>query len=426
MGVRSALSGPSPREVRGEPGGSRHAVGVGPGHRHGEDDIDDATTPAVIRRWLTGVTAAIALLAVVGLVVWWPSGDALLQDEALGFSDRASGTVTDARIVRCSYDPASYCDQITVEVTSGAGAGDTTVLEFGIESVVPAGTLERGDDVVLNDSGPDVPREIRYTFADFERRTPIVLLGLLFAAAVIAVGRFRGLFALAGLVVSLGVILGFILPALLRGSSPVGVALTGAAVIALASLYLAHGWNERTTVALLGTVASLVLTAALGAGFASFADLSGLANEESINLLAFAPSLDFRGLLLAAVIIGSLGVLDDVTVTQVSAVTELHRARPSTTFTELYGSAVRIGRDHIASATNTLVLAYAAAALPLLLIYTQSGLSLVEVVTSETVAVEVVQTLVGSIGLVASVPITTALAAWVATRSAEADDAEPL
>jgi uncharacterized membrane protein len=155
----------------------------------------------------------------------------------------------------------------------------------------------------------------------------------------------------------------------------------------------------------------------LAGSFATAAHLTGLASEESINLLAFAPSLDFRGLLLAAIIIGSLGVLDDVTVTQTAAVWELHRADPAAGPRDLYTASLRIGRDHIASTVNTLVLAYAAAALPLLLLFTQSGLPTATILTSETIAVEIVQTLVGSIGLVASVPITTALAAYVVTRT---------
>ena len=392
-------------------------------HHHGHDE--GWSTPLPIRRALAIAAGSVALFAVIGLVVWWPHGDALIQTDAFGFADRVNATVTEARIERCSYDDASFCDQVTFEVTNGPDAGDTAQLEFGLESAVPAATLDTGDKVVLNDIGTDAPPEIRYSFADFQRRSPMWLLVALFAAVVIAVGRLKGVFALAGLAVSLAVVIGFVLPALLRGSSPVGVALTGAAVIALAALYLAHGFNERTTVALLGTSASLVLTGILAIVFSSLTELTGLANEESINLLAFAPELDFRGFLLAAVIIGSLGVLDDVTVTQVSAVSEIHRARPTATFAELYRSAVQIGRDHIASATNTLVLAYTAAALPLLLIFTQSGLSLGEVATSEVVAVEIVQTLVSSIGLVCSVPITTALAARVIARSDPAPRRRP-
>jgi uncharacterized membrane protein len=220
----------------------------------------------------------------------------------------------------------------------------------------------------------------------------------------------------------MGTLLVFIFPALLDGAPPVGVALTGATVIAFGTLYLAHGVSDRTTVALLGTMASLALTAVLAVGFAGAAELTGLASEESLTLLTFAPDLDFRGLLLAAVIIGALGVLDDVTITQVSAVGELQRTDPAPSRRQLYGAGIRIGRDHIASTVNTLVLAYAAAALPLLLIYTQSGLGFGQVLTSETVAVEIVQTLVGSIGLVASVPLTTALACWVVTRQVAGAD----
>ena len=249
-----------------------------------------------------------------------------------------------------------------------------------------------------------------------QRATPLIALALLFAAVVVALGRVRGLLALAGIVLSMGVLLVYMFPALLAGSSPVGVALSGCAVIAFGTLYLAHGVSDRTTVALLGTLASLALTAALAVGFAGAVHLTGLASEESLTLLAFAPDLDFRGLLLAAVILGALGVLDDVTITQVSAVWELRRTDPSLTRRQLYAAGIRIGRDHIASTVNTLVLAYAAAALPLLLIYTQSGLGVGGVLTTETVAVEIVQTLVGSIGLVASVPLTTALACHVITR----------
>jgi hypothetical protein len=225
--------------------------------------------------------------------------------------------------------------------------------------------------------------------------------------------------ALVGIVVSFGVLLAFIFPAPLRGSPPIGVALTGAAVIAYVTLYLAHGVNIRTTVALIGTLAALTLTAVLAVAFAGAADLTGLASEESLSLLTFAPDLDFRGLLLAGVILGTLGVLDDVTITQVSAVAELHSADPELSARQLYAAGIRIGRDHIASTVNTLVLAYTAAALPLLLLFTQSGRRLGAVLTTETLAVDVVQTLVGSIGLVASVPLTTALACWVIGRTGE-------
>ncbi|MGH9138231.1 MAG: YibE/F family protein [Acidimicrobiales bacterium] len=382
-------------------------------HTHDLDEHVAVVDPRT-KRLLHGAVAACALVAVVGLVVLWPRGDAATNEEFGIFSEQVDATVVDLETGPCSFNPDDRCEQVTYEVTSGPTAGDTPTIERPIFDA--AISLHRGDDVVLNFVPDATVEEARYQFADFQRRTPMLLLALLFGAAVVALGRWRGLLALVGLVVSMVVVLAFILPALLEGRSPVPVALVGATVIALASLYLAHGLHERTSVAFLATFASLLVTFVLAQLFSGAAHITGLANEEAGTLLAFAPELDFRGLVLAAIIIGTLGVLDDVTVTQVSAVWELHLANSRMGPARLYAAAIRIGRDHIASTVNTLVLAYTAAALPLLLLYTQGGLQWGRVATSETVAVEIIQTLVGSIGLVASVPIATALAVVVVTR----------
>jgi uncharacterized membrane protein len=386
---------------------------------HGHPD-ELGMAAASTRRILAGIVGAVALATLIGLAVWWPRGDADVDPTSL-FSERVDATVTMASTGPCSYDASSECNTVSFRITSGPEAGTTASIEPSRETDTTASELEAGDDIVLNDAGADVPPEARYSFADVQRTRPLLVLALVFAAAVVAFGRLRGLLALAGIAVSLGVLLVYVFPALLHGSSPIGVALTGSAVIAFGTLYLAHGVSDRTTVALLGTFGSLLLTAGLAVGFARAAELSGLASEESITLLAFAPDLDFRGLLLAAVIIGALGVLDDVTITQVAAVWELHASDPEAGARRLYGPSIRIGRDHIASTVNTLILAYAAAALPLLLLYSESGLAFADVLASETIAVEIVQTLVGSIGLVASVPLTTAIACWVVTRRDEPD-----
>jgi uncharacterized membrane protein len=386
---------------------------------HGHPD-EPGMAAASTRRILAGIVGAVALATLIGLAVWWPRGDADVDPTSL-FSERVDATVTMASTGPCSYDASAECNTVSFLITSGPDAGTSASIEPSREADTTASELEAGDDIVLNDAGADVPPEARYSFADVQRTRPLLVLALVFAAAVVAFGRLRGLLALAGIAVSLGVLLVYVFPALLHGSSPIGVALTGSAVIAFGTLYLAHGVSDRTTVALLGTFGSLLLTAGLAVGFARAAELSGLASEESITLLAFAPDLDFRGLLLAAVIIGALGVLDDVTITQVAAVWELHASDPEAGARRLYGPSIRIGRDHIASTVNTLILAYAAAALPLLLLYSESGLAFADVLASETIAVEIVQTLVGSIGLVASVPLTTAIACWVVTRRDEPD-----
>ena len=377
-----------------------------------------------MRRFLAGVVAVLVVAALVGIAVWWPRGDPAIDREVLGYGDRVDATVTAAEIGPCSYDPEAECNSVSARIAEGPDEGTFATLEADVATRTSVAELAVGDDIVLNDAGAEVDAAGRYSFADVQRRLPLVILAVVFGVAVVALGRLRGLLALVGIGITVGVLLGFVFPALLRGASPLGVALTGGIVIAVSTIYLAHGVSDRTTVALVGTIASLLLTAALGAGFAAATHLSGLASEEAVNLLAFAPELDFRGLLLAATIIGALGVLDDVTITQVSAVWELHHSDPQVGAHGLYSAGIRIGRDHIASTVNTLVLAYTAAALPMLLLFTQSGLAMGEVLTTETLAVEIVQTLVGSIGLVASVPLTTALASWVVTLSGRDEQPE--
>jgi uncharacterized membrane protein len=234
--------------------------------------------------------------------------------------------------------------------------------------------------------------------------------------AVLLLGRWQGLAALGALILSFVVLILFVLPAIIAGQSPLPVAVVGAGLIMFIVLYLTHGLTARTSTAVLGTMVSLAMIGALGALFSAVSKLTGL-DEQTANLVAvLGHGIDTRGLLLAGAIIGALGVLDDVTVTQTSAVWELRRANPSLSGRELYAAGLRIGRDHMSSVVNTLVMAYAGAALPLLLAFSVSGRSLGEIFTAQQVAQEVVRTLVGSIGLVAAVPVTTALAAIVAAR----------
>ena len=190
-------------------------------------------------------------------------------------------------------------------------------------------------------------------------------------------------------------------------------------------MYLTHGVNHLITVALLGTFASLGLTGILANIFVQATSLTGLSDEEAIFLLAGNERVDLQGLLLAGMIIGALGVLDDVTITQASAVEQIYVANPRYSSRRLFRAALSVGRDHIGSTTNTLAFAYAGAALPLLLLFTQTQLSFATVVTSEIVAIEIVRALVGGIGLVASVPITTMLAVWVVKAAPPSGHAEP-
>ncbi len=373
-------------------------------HHHGEEP------PALHRvaaTWLWRAVALCGAVTVLAVLLLWPSGDDGFDDPLLLDADTISATVVTADDVACSYDATATCRLIGFEMHDGPYAGEFGTMEHGAVS-----SLSAGDGIEVT-SYETASGAVVYSFYDFDRDGSMLWLLALFVAAVLLLGRWRGLGALAGLTFSLVAIVMFTLPAILDGSNAVWVALTTASLIAFAALFLAHGFQVGTAVALLSTFASLVVTELLAWLFVGATNLTGLSNESSIMLGGLAAGVDPRGILLAGVVIGALGVLDDVTVTQVSAVWELKWARPELDTRELVVPALRIGRDHISSTVNTLFLAYAGAALPLLLLFTEAGQGFGNVITREVVAAEIVRALVGSIGLVSSVPISTWLAALV-------------
>jgi uncharacterized membrane protein len=233
---------------------------------------------------------------------------------------------------------------------------------------------------------------------------------------VLLTSRWQGLRALTGLVASLGLIVFFVAPAILEGRSPTGVAFIGALAVMFVTIPLAHGIGPKTLAACLGTAVSLALALGLADLFIELSHLSGITSEEAVYLRATQQGLSLQGLLLAGMVIGALGVLDDLTVSQSSTVMALRRANPSLGFQKLFRSALGVGHDHIAATVNTLVLAYAGASLPVLLVFSLAETSLGEALNFEAVAESVVGMLVGSIGLIAAVPVTTALAALLALR----------
>jgi uncharacterized membrane protein len=393
--------------------GHHHAHGRGP---------DDARTSPAIERGLRIAVGVCAALTVLGLVLLWPSGDRTGDDPALLDADPIAARVQSVEIGPCSYDAGSECRLATLSVVAGQRAGEVFTLENPIDTS-GGRELQAGDDVqVLADVTPD--GVTLWSFYEYQRSTSMLLLGLAFAVAIVVLGRWRGVGALGGLVASLGVIVVFLLPSLLDGNPAVPVALTAAAVIAFIALYLAHGFNTATTVALLSTFAAMVITGVLSWIFVRAASFTGFTDDSIQFLDALAVPIDPRGILLAGIVIGSLGVLDDVTVTQVSAVWELRTAQPDLPASAVYRSGLRIGRDHISSTVNTLFLAYAGASLPLLLLFTEAGQGIGDIATREVVAVEIVRALVGSIGLVSAVPISTWLAAQVLRPHDHADDSD--
>lgn len=380
------------------------------GHSH---DAPAGTLPPHVRRILALALAPFAVAALIAVVTLWPSNTQTKANPALGQTDQLVNATIE-EVIPADCPGGGNCFSIFLEITSGPDKGDPAVLPdqtFGPGSP----RLKEGDKIVVGRTIDVTDQRVYYYFSDFQRRPPLLLLGVLFVIVVVGVARWRGLAALGGLAVTGLVLVRFTIPAILEGASPVAVSLAAGAVIMFVVLYLAHGFNGRTTIALLGTLVSLALTAALAAAFVAGTRLSGLSSEEASYVQVLTDKVSVTGLLLAGIVIGSLGVLNDVTVTQASAVWEIHAANPARTARQLYHSGMRVGRDHIASVVDTLVLAYAGATLPLLIIFTVSNQRLGNVLTSDVVAEEVVRTLVGSIGLVASVPITTALAAIVVT-----------
>ncbi|NED71437.1 YibE/F family protein, partial [Streptomyces sp. SID9944] len=423
---------PEPGRGAADEHGHEHGSGLGHGHAHGHSHGPAAPVSKRLRKVIAAVLIPFAAAVLVGLAVLWPGGAPSHQRTGVGFDRQTQqATVTQVVAVSCKAVNVSgdtptgdtstaegasaqaqatgSCKKATIRVDTGHDKGRTFT-----EIVQPdqSRQLHQGEKVVVAYE-PSAPRELQYSVTDVNRRFPMALLAGIFALAVVVVGRLRGVMALVALAISFLVLNLFILPAILQGSNPLLVAVVGSSAIMLIALYMCHGLSARTSVAVLGTLISLVLIGLLGSLFIGWAALTGNTDDNTGLIHGLYPSIDMSGLLLAGIIIGSLGVLDDVTVTQTSAVWELHEANPSMGWRGLYRAGIRIGRDHIASVVNTLVLAYAGAALPLLLLFSIAQSSVGTVANSELVAEEIVRTLVGSIGLVASVPVTTALAALV-------------
>jgi uncharacterized membrane protein len=301
----------------------------------------------------------------------------------------------------------AVCARVTAIVEDRPDAGRTTVVEVP-GSLVDAG-IYPGDEVSLMRVPAVGGEPASYAFAEFTRDVPLALLAVGFALFVVLIARLRGLLALAGLGIAFLIIGVFVLPTLLAGRNPLLVGVVGSAAIMFVALYLAHGISIRTTTALIGTLFGLGIAALLGTWAVHATHLTGAATEESQFVAMFADQVSLSGLLLCGMVIATLGVLNDVTVTQASAVWELHALQPEASATRLFAGGMRIGRDHIASTVYTIAFAYAGSALPILLLIHLYQRPLWQILTSEVLAQEVVAILVGAIGLVLAVPLTTAV-----------------
>ena len=388
------------------------------GHSHGE-----VAVPVHERRRTRIVLAAIVVpiivATLVGLVVLWPGKSSLVGSQAFGAEGTSleTATITSKSVADCQAATRSLgdastggllTDAVCARITSGKGEGLVLPVHLPAESMSAA---DVGDGLRVMYTPAAVTSGTPYVFVDYQRRTPVLALSVVYLVLVVAVAGRKGVLSALGLVLATAVLVFFMIPALLDLAPPMWVTLVGASAMMLLAVYIAHGVSVRTTTALLGTIVGVVITVVLSLWGVGAANLTGATEETALTLAAAVPGLSLRALLTCGMVIAGLGVLNDVTITQASAVWELHAANPSLSRVRLFTGGMRIGRDHIASTVYTLAFAYAGTALPLILAASLIDRSVVDTMLSGEIAEEIVRTLVSSIGLVLAIPATTAVAA---------------
>jgi uncharacterized membrane protein len=368
-------------------------------------------------RLVAAVLALLSLAVGVGLVALWPRNEPSVAQQI------APQSIQGAEVVRVSGEgcvelAGRGCRLIEVVLKDGPDAGARSF--FALPGGGFAPDLDLGDRIKVGRNEIegaavplDDPEAQPLAFVDFDRGSALLALTLMFAVLVVALARWQGLRSLAGLAASLVVIVAWLVPTLLDGRPPLLAALVGGLAVMLVTTALTHGPGLKSAAAILGAAATLVLIVVLALVAVEVAHITGLSSEEA-NLIEARADVSIQGLVLAGIVVGALGVLDDVTISQASTVLALRRANPSSSLRELFREAMGVGRDHLGATVNTLALAYAGGSLPVLLIFATQGTRFSDAVTREAVAEELVATLVGSIGLVAAVPLTTALAALLA------------
>jgi uncharacterized membrane protein len=342
--------------------------------------------------------------------------------DAISGSEYVSGEVLEITDQDCQgyeigADPSQVsggnCDVLRVLITSGDKKGSEGLVEFDYAN---AGVdLKTGTKMQLLRIPETEFPEDTYLYMDLNRSNLLIWIAIVFAIVTIIIGRWRGIGAIVGLILTFIVLLYFMFPALLEGKDPLAVAVVAASGLVLILLYTAHGLSIKTSVAVLGTLFGIALTATISFMVVGVGNFSGISSDDDF-LLAGVTQIRLDGLLLAGIIFASVGVLNDVTVTQASAIWELKESQPNYSAKELFVSGMRIGRDHIASTVYTLLFTYAGAALPTLLLIVLADRPTGFIISSEAISQEIVRTLVGSIGLVLAVPITTILAAVLAEK----------
>jgi uncharacterized membrane protein len=367
-------------------------------------------------RVLIGAAAMLLVVTVAGLIALWP-GERPARGPSQAFGGAAmEAAVTRAVELRCPGPVEQRCRAIDVRLQEGPDRGRVSRITLGPVESVPS--VEAGDRVRVRPTGAPggTPAAERYGFVDVDRRGSMLWLGVAFVAIVLLFARWRGVLSLVGFALSLLLVTRFLVPAILAGASPLLVALVGSLAVMFVTLVLTYGVAPASLAAALGIAASLGLAAILAHLWVRLAHLDGRGSELSTALSQQNASLSLQGVVLAGMVIGALGVLADTGVTQASAVMALRRANPAMAATAVYREAFAVGRDHLTATIHTLVLAYVGASLPLILMLSGAGVATSDALNAQALAEPIVATLVGSIALLASVPLTTGLAALLVSR----------
>ena len=394
---------------------------MGAGHSHSHE-APALGLSATARRATLALLVVVGVVTIAGLIWLWPISHPSVGGSSMTAEgvDAVSGRIT--ALAPCEdtgessgQGPQHACQIAQVEITGGPSAGQTVPVELiGVSGL---SGLQVGDGVNVAEVAGIDGEASTWAFVTADRMPVLIGFLIVFVLAVLGVAGRKGLFGLLGLIVAGAVLFGFMIPALTSGHPAVAVAIIGSTAIMFVVLYLAHGISWRTTSAFVGTWLSLIVTTGLGALGVWMARLSGMSSEETLALAGVLGNLDFPDILTCSLVIGGLGVLNDVTITQASSVWEIRAAGPHLTRRQLFTSGMRIGRDHIASTIYTIVFAYAGASLSLLLLLSLYDQPLNLLLSTEQFSEEIIRTLGSGIGLVLSVPLTTGVAALTVAGS---------
>lgn len=309
------------------------------------------------------------------------------------------------------FGASQIYQKIELLITTSDKKGELIIIENGNQPLANIITFKVGDRVYLNHTTtPEGAKEFQIT--DFVRQDALLLLFIIFIILTIAIARFKGLSSMVSMLLTFVILFTFVLPQISHGKNPVLIAIVSSILIIPTSFYMSHGINRKTSAAIVGSLISLTITSLLAYVFIRLTHLTGFSTEEAGMLsIDRRGLLDMKGLLLSGIVVGTLGVLDDITVSQAAIADELSKVGNFKKVSELYTRTMVIGTDHITSMVNTLVLAYAGASLPLLLMFVDNPQPVMNILNNEMIAEEIVRTLIGSIGLIVAVPITTYIAA---------------